>query len=99
MADHGRRAERIQLRADIDFRRTGENRWRVNILDFSPQGCRVELPVRVNLKDTIWISLPGLEALQGQICWVKDWVAGVEFNRPLHPAVFDMVQDRMRRAE
>jgi hypothetical protein len=99
MADHGRRAERIPLRADIDFRRTGENRWRVNILDFSPQGCRVELPVRVNLKDTIWISLPGLEALQGQICWVKDWVAGVEFNRPLHPAVFDMVQDRMRRAE
>jgi hypothetical protein len=99
MADHGRRAERIQLRADIDFRRAGENRWRVNILDFSPEGCRVELPVRVNLKDTIWISLPGLEALQGQICWVKDWVAGVEFNRPLHPAVFDMVQDRMRRAE
>ena len=54
-----RRAERVPLRADIDFRRTGEHRWRVNILDFSPEGCRVELPVRVVPDDTIWISLPG----------------------------------------
>ena len=98
LADLGRRAERVSLRADIDFRRTGERRWRVNILDFSPQGCRVELPVRVASEDTIWISLPGVEALQGRICWVKDWVAGVEFDRPMHPAVFDMVKERMRKA-
>jgi hypothetical protein len=31
-----RRAERVSLRADIEFRRSGEHRWRVNILDFSP---------------------------------------------------------------
>lgn len=99
MDNHGRRAERVSLRADIDFRRTGERRWRVNILDFSPQGCRVELPVRVTSEDKIWISLPGVEALQGRICWVKDWVAGVEFDRPIHPAVFDMVQERMRKAD
>jgi len=97
--NHGRRAERVPLRADIDFRRAGERRWRVNILDFSPQGCRVELPVRVNDDDTIWISLPGIEAMQGRICWVKDWIAGVEFDRPIHVAVFDMIQERMRRAE
>lgn len=99
MDNHGRRAERVSLRADIDFRRIGERRWRVNILDFSPQGCRVELPVRVTSEDKIWISLPGVEALQGRICWVKDWVAGVEFDRPIHPAVFDMVQERMRKAD
>ena len=58
-----RRAERIPLRADIDFRRSGEHRWRVNILDFSPEGCRVELPVRVKPDDSIWISLPGLESI------------------------------------
>ena len=94
-----RRAERVQLRADIDFRRTGEHRWRVNILDFSPGGCRVELPVRVIPDDMIWISLPGLEAIQGTVAWVKEWIAGVEFANPLHPAVFDMVRERMRTAE
>lgn len=97
--NHGRRAERVPLRADIDFRRTGEHRWRVNILDFSPEGCRVELPVRVLVDDMIWISLPGIEALQGRICWVKEWIAGVEFERPMHPAVFGMVEERMRRGE
>jgi hypothetical protein len=93
-----RRAERVPLRADIEFRRTGEHRWRVNILDFSPAGCRVELPVRVKPDDTIWISLPGIETIQGTVCWVKEWEAGVEFAGALHPAVFDMVRERMRTA-
>lgn len=99
MVSQGRKAERFPLRADIDFRRTGEHRWRVNLLDFSPEGCRVELPVRVAADDMIWISLPGIEALQGRICWVEEWVAGVEFDRPMHQAVFDMVHERMRRGE
>ncbi len=94
-----RRAERVPLRADIDFRRTGEHRWRVNILDFSAEGCRVELPTRVYEGDTIWISLPGLEAIKAKVCWVKDWEAGVEFDRPLYPSVFDLMHERMRGAE
>lgn len=94
-----RRAERVALRADIDFRRSGEHRWRVNILDFSPEGCRVEVPVRVKPEDTIWISLPGLESIQGTVCWVKDWEAGVEFTNALYPSVFEMVRERMRTAE
>ena len=53
-----RKAERVPLRADIDFRRAGDHRYRVNILDFSPEGCRMELPVNVETGDTIWISLP-----------------------------------------
>lgn len=99
MDSHGRKAERVPMQADIDFRRTGEHRWRVNLLDFSPQGCRVEVPVRVKIDDLIWISLPGLEALQGRICLVEEWVAGVEFDKPLHAAVFEMVELRMRRGE
>ena len=94
-----RRAERVPLRADIEFRRTGEHRWRVNILDFSPEGCRVDLPVRVVVDDIVWISLPGIESIQGTVCWVNEWQAGVEFSNPLHPAVFDNVRTRMRSAE
>ena len=99
MDNHGRKAERVPLQADVDFRRTGEHRWRVNIHDISPQGCRVELPTRVVVGDTIWVTVPGIEALQGRICWTENWVAGVEFDRPLHPAVFDMVERRMRGIE
>jgi len=93
-----RRGERVQLRADVDFRRSGDHRYRVNILDFSPEGCRIESPVTVSVGDTIWISLPGLESIQGQVCWVKQWTVGVEFARPLYPSVFAMVRDRMGTA-
>ena len=66
MQSHGRKAERIPLQADIDFRRTGEHRWKVNIVDISLQGCRVELPVRVKVDDTIWVTLPGAGGNPGQ---------------------------------
>jgi hypothetical protein len=94
-----RRAERVPLRADIEFRRVGEHRWRVNILDFSPEGCRVDLPVKVDVEDLVWISLPGIESIQGIVCWVKEWEAGVQFAKPLYPSVFDMVRERMSKAE
>lgn len=99
MNDHGRKAERVPLHADIDFRRTGEHRWRVNIVDISREGCRVELPVRVLPEDVIWVNFPGIEAIQAKVCWVEEWIAGVEFAHPLHPAVFEMVEQRMRRGE
>ena len=94
-----RRAERVPLRADIEFRRSGEHRWRVNILDFSPEGCRVEIPIKVEVDDTVWISLPGIESVQGTACWVREWEVGVKFASPLYPAVFDMLRERMRTAE
>lgn len=99
MENHGRKAERVPIQADIDFRRTGEHRWRVNVHDISPEGCRVELPVRVSPGDTIWVTFPGIEAILAKIRWVEEWIAGIEFDRPLYPAVFDMVEQRMRRGE
>ena len=94
-----RRAERVPLRADIDFRRAGDHRYRVNILDFSPEGCRIESPVQVAIGDKIWISLPGLESIQARVCWIKDWSVGVQFDRALYPSVFDMMHERMRKAQ
>ena len=94
-----RRAERVPLRADVDFRRSGDHRYRVNILDFSPEGCKLEVPVKVEVGDIIWISLPGLQSIQGKVCWVDEWLAGVEFDRPLYPSVYEMVRDRMRDAK
>ena len=37
--------------------------------------------------------------MQGTVCWVKEWEAGIEFANPLYPAVFDMVRsaDEERR--
>ena len=91
-----RKTKRVPLQAHIDFRRAGDHAYLVNILDISPEGCRIDLPERVKLDEVIWITLPGLESLQGRVCWVNEWTAGVEFVRPLYPAVFDMIAGRMQ---
>ena len=93
-----RRVERVPLHAEIDFRRPGDHRYRVQLLDFSALGCRIEVPVEVQQHDLTWVSLPGLESIQGHVCWVDGWIVGIEFDRPLYPAVFEAVRDRMRDA-
>ena len=91
-----RRAERVPIEADIDFRRPGDHRYRVQLLDFSALGCRIETPVKVALDDHVRISLPGLESIQGYVCWVQGWTVGIEFDRPIYPSVYEAVRDRMR---
>jgi hypothetical protein len=40
----------------------------------------------------------GLEALESLVCWVDGFTAGVEFQKPLHPAVFAMLVTRSLHA-
>lgn len=91
-----RRAERVSLRAEVDFRRQGDHRYQVTISDMSAEGCRIEAPIKVSPGDPLWISLPGLESIQGKARWIENWTVGVEFDRPLHPAVFDHVKKAMK---
>lgn len=93
-----RKAERVALQADISFRRSGERRCAGEILDVSESGCRLQLPERLVVGETVWITLPGLEPLQTVVRWVSEWTSGVEFARPLYPAVFDMVKKRLEQA-
>jgi hypothetical protein len=84
-----RQGERVPLDTAVDFRRAKEHRFEVRMHDLSAHGCKVALPERVGRLQTVWISMPGLETLQSQVCWASEWVAGVKFDRPMHQAVFD----------
>ena len=87
--DERRRDDRVPLDAVVDFRRAKEHRYEVRVHDLSAHGCRIDLPEHVSNLDTIWVTLPGLETLQSAVRWESEWLAGVEFERPMHPAVFD----------
>ncbi len=94
-ADQPRRAQRVPITAEIALRRSFDTRYRVNLLDLSPKGCRVELVERVLPGARLWISLPGIKTIEARACWVDNFVAGVEFIIPLHASVFDMLVARM----
>ena len=42
------------------------------------------------------IKFEGLEAMDAEVCWVQGFQAGLRFERPIHPAVFDLLLARLR---
>ena len=97
-ASDRRNCERHPLRARVDLRRANEQRHKIDLEDFSASGCRIALPQRLLDDERIWVTLPGLNALQATVCWSKEWLAGASFDQPIHPAVFEMTAERLRRA-
>lgn len=93
-----RRAQRMALDAEVILRRAGENNYRVHVYDISPEGCKVEFVQRPNLDEMVWVKFEGLEAMGASVCWTRGPVAGLEFARPIHPAVFDMLVQRLAAA-
>lgn len=91
-----RRSARIPLLADVVLRRAGQNKYRVTVYDISPHGCRLEFVEQPKLDERVWIKFDGLEAIEALVCWTGASVAGLEFERRIHAAVFDMLVSRFR---
>ena len=92
-----RTSARVSLRAEVQIRRTGTHSYLVDVHDVSPEGCKVELVERPRLDETVWIKFDGMDAMESQVCWVDGFIAGVEFTRPIYPAVFQMLVSRLQR--
>jgi hypothetical protein len=63
----------------------------VQLIDLSPQGCRVKLCGTVVVGSHAWIMLPTLESWYARVAWSQNGEAGLDFERPLHEAVTRMV--------
>jgi hypothetical protein len=97
VSDDPRRSARVGLSAEITLRRAGQGRYRVKILDASPHGCRAEFVERPELEEHIWVKFEGLEALEAVVCWVRGFEVGLDFERPIHPAVFEELVAKLAR--
>lgn len=93
-----RRSPRVTLDADVAFRRPREAFYDIKVHDLSAQGCRIGVPERLEQGDLVWVQLPSLESLPGWIRWTTNPESGVEFDRPLHRAVFEMLAGRLSPA-
>ena len=90
-----RKSERVVLTAQVTLRRAGQPNYRVEVHDASPHGCKLEFVERPRLDELVWVKFEGLEALEAFVCWVENFVAGVEFQNPIHPAVFETLIKRL----
>jgi hypothetical protein len=93
-----RRSPRTPLAADVEFRRKRETRYTIAMHDLSAHGARISSPERVIPGETVWVQLPSLQSLCSRVTWSSEWQSGIEFERPMHAAVFDMIRARLAPA-
>jgi PilZ domain len=95
-ARRGRKAARIELQTQAGLRQLGYRPKKIELLDISNLGCRVEMAEQLTLGESVWLRLPGLESIHAHVAWTRDWTAGLEFAKPLHPAVLEMLLARLK---
>lgn len=89
----------MQIVGRARVRREGLNSYEVSLFDISPHGCRLEFVDRPNVDERIFIKLDTLEQLAANVCWVEGTMAGVQFEKPIHPAVFELLLARIAAAQ
>ena len=89
-----RRCYRLPVKHEVGVKKLGGFGFQLPTRDVSPDGCRVELVEMVDAGERVIVRLPSLEPLGAEVAWVKGANAGLYFQRPLHPAVFDQLIDR-----
>lgn len=90
-----RQSERTALSAEVTMRRLGKGSFRVNVFDASPQGCKVDLVERPAAGEFVTVRFDGLEPMEAEVCWVERFTAGLRFRKPMHPAVFELLIERL----
>ncbi len=91
-----RRSQRVRVvSAEIGMRRMGSFSFQVVLEDVSTGGCKVELVEFVEVNDHIIARFPGIEPFSAKVSWADSRFAGIDFDRPLHPAVFEQLLSRL----
>ncbi len=91
-----RKSSRVALSAEVTLRRAGKRTYRVKIFDASSHGCKVEFVEKPKIDDLVWIKFDNLQSLEAIVCWIQGFDVGLEFESPIHPAVFDMLVHRLK---
>lgn len=90
-----RENERVTLTAQIAMQRSGRRVYSVTAKDVSPSGCKVAFVDRPEVDERVWIAFDGLETLDARVRWIEGQEAGIAFDRPIHPAVFQLLLERL----
>ena len=87
----GRRAERRIVNLAARLRDPGASVSDIEVQNLSTTGFMAQGEIGLESGSYAWLKLPGLEAQNCRVVWVKEGKAGFEFATPLHPATLELV--------
>ena len=87
----GRAAERVAVELGAGLRQRGASGVSIQVMDLSTHGFRGATHLELPIGADVWLRLPGLEPYHATVQWTKGHYIGCAFERPLHPAVLEMI--------
>ncbi|MGB5078539.1 MAG: PilZ domain-containing protein [Sphingorhabdus sp.] len=93
-AQEDRSAPRVKLHIPASMRPSGSPGFSVVVKDLSLSGVACEALTGMAAGTRIWLTLPGLSALQAKIVWNDGTMVGCEFDSLLNPAVHQSILAR-----
>lgn len=88
--------ERAVLTAELSLRRRGRHGYIASLYDVTPNGCRVEFIEKPRCGEKVWAKLDSFDSIEATVRWIDGFYGGLEFVRPIHPAVFKILLVRLR---
>jgi hypothetical protein len=93
-AQEDRCAPRVKLHIPAQMRPSGSPSFSVVVKDLSLSGVACEALTGMTAGTRVWLTLPGLSALQAKIVWNDGTMVGCEFDTLLNLAVMENVLAR-----
>jgi PilZ domain len=93
-AQEDRSAPRIRLKIPASMRPSGSPGFAVIVRDLSLSGVACEALTGMATGTRVWLTLPGLSALQAKIVWNDGTMVGCEFDHLLNLAVMQNILAR-----
>jgi hypothetical protein len=90
-AQEDRSAPRVQLKIPASMRPSGSRGFAVIVRDLSLSGVACEALTGMSAGTRVWLTLPGLSALQAKIVWNDGTMVGCAFDTLLNPAVMQNI--------
>jgi len=96
--DSRRRYKRATLDSEAKLRAPSKLGVDAQVQNLSAGGCCLKLKFgSFAIGETVWFKVAGIENWQGTVRWIDGATIGVEFDRPLYPAVFDHLVAQNKR--
>jgi PilZ domain len=92
--EEARRAERLDVTIKASLREHGTTKFEVKVIDLSTTGFRCETSFTLHPDTRVWLTIPGMGALEAIVAWRNRYLYGFTFEKSLHPAVWQHISDR-----
>ena len=90
-----RSSGRFATGSTIHARRIPGTNFEVALDNISAAGCRIEMLEECAIGENVIARFPDLEPLGARVRWSLGFTAGLQFVRPIHPAVFGSLLERL----